>query len=175
MIEYDNDERKEEVVRMTKVLIAYSSRGGNTERLAQAVEEGARGVEEVDVVLKRAADVTNDDLMEIDALIVGSPVYFGCMSSEVKEMFDRSVAIRGRLEGKIGAAFTTSGHPTGGKETTMLSILQAMLIHGMIVVGDPISSGGHYGVGTAGRPDSEILDAGKELGRRVCEIAKKLI
>jgi NAD(P)H dehydrogenase (quinone) len=69
---------------------------------------------------------------------------------------------------------SSNAHPTGGKETTMISILQAMLIHGMIVVGDPIKAGGHYGVATAGMPDHETLEAGKSLGKRVAEISKKL-
>jgi NAD(P)H dehydrogenase (quinone) len=159
---------------MVKVLVVYSSSGGNTERLARAVTDGAKKVENVDVILKRARDVENSDLLDSQALIVGSPVYFGSMSSEVKEMFDRSVSIRGSLEGKVGGAFTTSGHPTGGKETTLLSILQAMLIHGMIIVGDPISVGGHYGVGTSGAPDEETLSAGEALGERVAKIAALL-
>jgi NAD(P)H dehydrogenase (quinone) len=159
---------------MARILVVYSSKTGNTEALAKAVAEGARSVEEVEVVLKKAVDVTNDDLINTDGLIVGSPTYFGCMSGEVKDMFERSIEIRGKLEGKIGGAFSTSAHPTGGKETTMISILQAMLIHGMIVVGDPIKAGGHYGVATAGMPDHETLEAGKSLGKRVAEISKKL-
>lgn len=134
--------------------------------------KGARDVEGVEVVVKRASDVTNDDLLGIDGLVVGSPVYFGSMSAEVKEMFDRSVGIRRRLEGKVGAAFTTSGHPTGGKETTLLSILQAMLIHGMVVVGDPISAGGHYGVASVGMPNEEERRSARQLGKRVAELSK---
>jgi NAD(P)H dehydrogenase (quinone) len=155
-----------------KVLIAYSSKTGHTEHLAEAVARGVR--ERGEAIIKKGKDITLDDLQSADALIVGSPVYFGSMSSEIKEMFDRSVAIRGRLEGKVGAAFTTSGHHTGGKETTLLSILQAMLIHGMIVIGDPLSSGGHYGVGGVGEPDSTTLQAGEELGRRVAELVEKI-
>jgi NAD(P)H dehydrogenase (quinone) len=157
---------------MKRILVAYSSKGGNTKLLAEEVAQGARSVEGVEVVIKRAKDVTNDELLKIDGWIVGSPVYFGSMSGEVKEMFDRSVGIRRKLEGKIGAAFTTSGHPTGGKETTLLSILQAMLIHGMIVVGDPISVGGHYGVGAVGAPEEEEKEAARQLGKRVAELSK---
>jgi NAD(P)H dehydrogenase (quinone) len=159
---------------MAKVLVVYSSKTGNTAALAEAVSSGAREVSGTEVTLKQVEDVSNDDLISHDAIIVGSPVYFGSMSSNVKEMFDRSVAIRRQLEGKIGAAFTTSGHPTGGKETTIFSILQAMLIHGMIVVGDPISAGGHYGVASTGRPDQKGLDEGRALGRRVAELTKRL-
>ncbi|MBU0600118.1 NAD(P)H-dependent oxidoreductase [bacterium] len=159
---------------MAKILVVYSSKGGNTKALAEEIAKGADEVRGMEVVVKRAGEVTNEDLLSIDGLIVGSPVYFGGMSSEVKEMFDRSVTIRRKLEGKIGASFATSGHPTGGKETTMLSILQAMLIHGMVVIGDPISAGGHYGVGTVGSPDREAQMAGRELGQRVARLSKIL-
>ncbi|MEW6621469.1 MAG: NAD(P)H-dependent oxidoreductase [bacterium] len=159
---------------MPKVLVVYSSKSNNTKRLAQAIVDGVNEVGGVEGEIKRVSETSNQDLVSADGIIVGSPVYFGSMSAEVKEMFDKSVAIRRKLEGKIGAAFTTSGHHTGGKETTMFSILQAMLIHGMIIVGDPISAGGHYGVACVGSPDTDGINSGKALGKRVAEITKKL-
>lgn len=160
---------------MVKILIAYSSFSGNTERLALAIKEGVEASGCM-AILKRASKVTEDDFKSADGIIAGSPTYFGNMSGELKDMFDRFVSLRrqGGMEGKIGAAFTTSGHPTGGKETTLLSIIHAFLIYGMIVVGDPISAGGHYGVATSGMPDQKTLEDAKKLGRRVAELAKKL-
>ncbi|MEW6097527.1 MAG: NAD(P)H-dependent oxidoreductase [bacterium] len=158
---------------MTKVLVIYSSQSGNTKNLANAILEGVKEVTEVECEIKHVSEVSNKDLVGADGIIVGSPVYFGSMSAEVKEMFDKSVAIRKKLEGKIGAAFTTSGHHTGGKETTIFSILQAMLIHGMIIVGDPISAGGHYGVACVGSPDTDGINSAKALGKRVAEITKR--
>ncbi|MFH1563588.1 MAG: NAD(P)H-dependent oxidoreductase [Nitrospirota bacterium] len=159
---------------MPKVLVVYSSKSGNTRKLAEAIALGVKEVSGVECELKGVREVSNGDLVATDGIIIGSPVYFGSMSAEVKEMFDKSVAIRRRLEGKIGAAFATSGHHTGGKETTIFSILQAMLIHGMIIVGDPISAGGHYGVATVGSPDTDGINFGKALGKRVAEITKRL-
>lgn len=159
---------------MAKVLVIYSSRSGNTKKLAEAVVSGVKEVAGVECEFKAVSEISNGDLVATDGIIVGSPVYFGTMSAEVKEMFDKSVAIRGKLEGKIGAAFATSGHHTGGKETTIFSILQAMLIHGMIIVGDPISVGGHYGVASVGSPDNDAINSGKVFGKRVAEITKKL-
>ena len=78
------------------------------------------------------------------------------------------------MEDKVGAAFATSGDPSGGKETTIMSILQVMLIYGMIIVGDPMSATGHYGTACVGAPDSGTLENGLKLGRRVAELAKKL-
>lgn len=160
---------------MTKVLVIYSSRSGNTKKLAEAVAFGVKEVGDVECELKMVSEISNQDLVCADGIIVGSPVYFGSMSAKVKEMFDKSVAIRRKLEGKIGAAFVTSGHHTGGKETTIFSILQAMLIHGMIIVGDPISAGGHYGVASVGSPDTDGINSGKALGKRVAEITKRFV
>ena len=78
------------------------------------------------------------------------------------------------MEDKIGAAFATSGDASGGKETTMMSIIQAMLIYGMIVVGDPLSATGHFGVSCLGAPDKKVKDNGMKLGQRVAELAKRL-
>ena len=92
----------------------------------------------------------SDGVADPGELTVGSPVYFGVMAAELKKVFDDFVGTRRRMENKIGAAFATGGHPTGGKETTILSIIQVMLIYGMIIVGDPMDASGHYGVGCVG-------------------------
>lgn len=78
------------------------------------------------------------------------------------------------MEGKIGATFATSADPSGGKETTMMSIIQVMLIYGMVIVGDPMSATGHFGTACVGAPDSGSLENGMKLGQRVAELAKKL-
>ena len=158
---------------MIQVLIAYSSRTGNTEKLARAI---ARGVENAGgaAVVKSAPDVTKEDLIAADGLVFGSPVYFGSPAAEMKELIDRSVGVRRKLRDKVGAAFTTSGHVTGGKETTILSILLAFLIHEMVVVGDPIESGGHYGAACKGSPDEGALRDGELLGERVCKVAARM-
>jgi NAD(P)H dehydrogenase (quinone) len=96
------------------------------------------------------------------------------MTAALKEIFDKFVGVRKKMEGKIGAAFTTSGDATGGKETTMFSIIQAMLIYGMIIIGDPMEATGHYGVACMGAPDEKAASHGAMLGKRVAELAKKL-
>ena len=78
------------------------------------------------------------------------------------------------MEDKIGAAFATCFDPSGGKETTLISIIQVMLIYGMIVVGDPLDATGHYGVSCTGAPDEQTaLNAAKQ-GKRVASLVKKL-
>jgi NAD(P)H dehydrogenase (quinone) len=157
-----------------QILILYYSKGGNTGKLAEAV---ARGVEEVDgakALLRKTSDVTKDDFVASEGVIAGSPVYFGTMASELKKVFDDFVGVRKKMEGKVGAAFTTSGDATGGKETTMMSIIQALMIYGMVIVGDPMSATGHYGVGCVGAPDPRSEENGIKLGRRVAELADRL-
>ncbi len=95
-------------------------------------------------------------------------------AAELKGVFDKFVHVRSRMEDKIGAAFATSADATGGKETTIMSILQAMLIYGMIVVGDPMDATGHYGVACVESPDRQTAADAAKLGRRVAELVKKL-
>ena len=75
---------------MAKILIVYHSQTGNTEKMAYAVAEGARGIEGVDVILKKAADATLDDLLTADGFALGTPENFGYMSGMVKDFFDRT-------------------------------------------------------------------------------------
>ncbi|MBW1682246.1 MAG: NAD(P)H-dependent oxidoreductase [Deltaproteobacteria bacterium] len=157
-----------------KILVLYYSKGGNTRKLAEAVAEGILQVDGAEAVLKRTDEVTPDDFLEAEGIVAGSPVYFGVMAAQLKDVFDRFVGVRKRMEGKVGAAFATSGDATGGKETTMMSIIQALLIYGMVIVGDPMSATGHYGVACVGAPDQKALENGAKLGRRVAELAKRL-
>lgn len=158
---------------MAKVLVVYHSRTGNTARMAEAVGEGAKSSGAA-VSVKKVGDVSLDDLKAADGIIIGSPTYYGQMSAEIKKLFDVSSPIRGQLENKVGAAFTSSGSPDGGNQTTLLSIIEAMLIHSMIVVGDPMESGGHYGAVAVGNPNEKVLDACRLLGLRVGNLVKKL-
>ncbi len=157
----------------TQVLVLYYSKSGNTRKLAEAVAEGvvSGGAE---VVVRSTSEVSRDDFLSSDGLIAGSPVYFGVMAADLKKVFDDFVATRRQMENKVGAAFATGGHPSGGKETTMLSILQCMLIYGMIIVGDPMDASGHYGVACEKLPDSGATADGRKLGHRVAELCRRL-
>ena len=156
-----------------QVLVLYYPKGGNTRRLAESIAEGVSRVDGVQVVLRHTREVTRDDFINSAGIIAGSPVYFGSMAAELKKVFDDFVSVRRQMENKVGAAFATSGDPTGSKETTIMSILQALLIYGMIIVGDPIAATGHYGVGCVGVPDSTTAENGRKLGRRVAELVLK--
>ena len=157
-----------------KVLILYYSKGGNTRKLAEVIAEGVAQVDGVEAVLRHTRDVSKDDFVAADGLIVGSPVYFGTMAAQLKKVLDEFVGFRRKMENKVGAAFSTSGDASGGKETTMLSIIQALLIYGMIIVGDPMSATGHYGTACMGAPDAAVQENGRKLGQRVAAPVQKI-
>jgi len=157
---------------MAKILIVYDSKTGNTEKMAYAVAEGAKQVEGVNVIVKKVDKTSLEDLLEADGIIIGSPTYYGQMSAKLKALIDESVKIHGKLEGKVGAAFTSSGGTATGAETTLLSILNAMLIHGMIVQGR--ANDKHYGAAAVEKPDEEELEHCRELGKRTANLVKKL-
>lgn len=157
---------------MTKVLVVYDSRTGNTEKMAFAVAEGARQISEVEVIVKKADKTSVKDLVEVDGIIIGSPTYYGQMSANIKKLIDESVKIHGKLEGKVGAAFTSSGGTATGAETTLLSILQAMLIHGMIIQGR--ANDKHYGAAAVGAPNKKEREYCRELGKRTASLVKRL-
>lgn len=157
-----------------QILVLYFSKGGNTRKLAEAIAEGVEEVEGVRALLRSTEQVTKADFLESEGVIAGSPVYFGTMAASLKRVVDEFVGTRKKMEGKIGAAFATSGDPSGGKETTIISIIQALLIYGMIIVGDPMAATGHYGTSCMGAPGKDDMENGRLLGRRVAEIAKRL-
>jgi NAD(P)H dehydrogenase (quinone) len=155
---------------MAKILIVYDSRTGNTEKMAQAVAEGARKVRNVEVTMKKVTQTGLEDLINSDGIIMGSPTYYGQMSGRLKTLIGKSVKIQGKLEGKVGAAFTSSGGTAAGAETTLLSMLQAMLVHGMIIQGR--SDDKHYGAAAVGSPRGKDLESCKDLGKRVANFCK---
>ena len=157
-----------------QVLVLYYSRSGNTRALAEAISQGVESVDGVSCLLRSTDEVGKKDFSESYGVIAGSPVYFGVMAAELKKVFDDFIGVRKKMENKVGAAFATGGDASGGKETTIMSIIQAMLIYGMIIVGDPMSATGHYGVACVGAPDEGTRRNGRKLGARVAQLVKKL-
>ncbi len=155
------------------ILILYHSGSGRTEGLAREIAVNCGiGFRLLHVLLRNTEQsplMIFCRLVEswLDLLSITAP----CLRS-LKKVLDESIPIRKKLENKVGAAFTTCNFHTGGKETTLMSILQALLISGMIVVGDPMSASGHYGVAFSGDIDDTIVSHARELGKRVAELAK---
>jgi len=120
-------------------------------------------------------------LTESQGMIVGSPVYFGNVTSQLKMLIDRSRPLRMdfKLKNKIGGAISVGGSRNGGQETTISSIHQFMLIHDVIVVGDgaPLAHYGGTGIGGskgATEGDEIGLETSRNLGRIVAQLAFKM-
>ncbi|MCW3994667.1 MAG: flavodoxin family protein [Candidatus Bathyarchaeota archaeon] len=140
--------------------------------MAEAVARGTQQAGTAEVEVKKAEQTSNADLLAADGIIMGSPTYFGQMSAKLKAVIDNSVELHEKLTGKVGGAFTSSGGTATGAETTLLSILEAMLIHGMIVQGRADDK--HYGVAATGSPSKEDLAECEELGKRVAALVLRL-
>lgn len=156
---------------MANALIIYYSRSGNTEKMAQIIKESIEK-EGIKTELKRIEKTQVKDLLTADAIIIGSPVYYGGMAAQLKQLLDESVAHHGALDGKIGGAFSSSANIGGGNETTILDILNAFLIHGMIIQGDPM--GDHYGPVSINQPDTRAEKQCARFGQRIVKLIKKL-
>lgn len=145
---------------MTKILVLYHSMYGHVEIMANAVAEGARRVQDVDVTIKRVPETMPEEafksaggkvdqqapvaspgeLADYDAIIVGTPTRFGNMSGQMRTFFDQTGGLwaKGALRGKVASVFTSTG-TGGGEETTVTSTWLTLAHHGMVIV--PIGYG----------------------------------
>jgi NAD(P)H dehydrogenase (quinone) len=112
------------------------------------------------------------ELLEYDGLVFGSPTYYGTCAAQIKELIDESVKHHGALEGKVGGAFSSSANLAGGNETTILHILQMLMIHGMVINGDP--RGSHFGPVSVDAPDLRAEEECIRYGKRIVDLTKKL-
>jgi NAD(P)H dehydrogenase (quinone) len=157
---------------MAKGIVIYYSRSGNTKEMAEIIAE-AMNKADLPTECKPVNKVKAEDLLGYDAIAVGSPTYYGHMAGPIKELFDEMVSWHGKLDGKVGAAFTSAANIGGGNETTIMGIIEAMLISGMVVQGDP--KGDHYGPVSIGKPDDRVTRQCTRRGRRIAELARKLL
>ena len=156
---------------MARGLVIYYSRSGNTKAMASVI---AKSMENsgLPTKCKSVSDVKVDDLVDADAVVVGSPTYYGRAAAPIAQLFDESVSKHGKLDGKIGAAFSSSANTGGGNETTVCGINNMLLIHGMIVQGDP--QGDHYGPVSIGKPDDRVRKQCSRRGQRIAELTLKI-
>lgn len=117
-------------------------------------------------------------ISKADAVILGSPVYFGTVSAQIKAFFDKTRKIRGEKVwiNKIGAGVTVGGSKYGGQETTLRALHDILMVHGMVIVGDghPEFDAGHHGV-CAQRPAKEeefALKRAKILAEKIVYMIK---
>jgi NAD(P)H dehydrogenase (quinone) len=163
------------------VLVTYHSETGNTEAMARAVAEGASMVDGIVVTLKAIDQVSIPDLLNAQAIIVGSPVYNANVSPEIQKFISSWPFEGAPMKDKIGAAFVTAGGISAGEEITQMNILQSMLIFGMIVVGgsdwrSPFGASaivGEQPFDGQNTIDEIFLEKGRKLGERVSNMALK--
>ena len=197
---------------MSKILILYYSSYGHIEELARALAEGA-SAEGAQVTVKRVPETapaevarsagfkldqdapiaTIAELESYDAIVIVAPTRFGRMPSQMAAFLDQAGGLwaRGALNGKVGAAFTSTATQHGGQETTLFSIITNLLHFGMTIVGlpyshqgqmsvDEIVGGAPYGATTiAGgdgsrRPSAIDLAGARHQGTIVAQVAGKL-
>lgn len=156
---------------MAKGMVVYYSRSGNTKEMAEAIAN-AMSDSGLKTECKSVEKVDASDLPGYDAIVIGSPCYYGQMAAPVKQLIDDLVSKHGQLNGKVGAAFSSSANVGGGSETTVVGIIEAMLIAGMVVQGDP--QGAHYGPLSVGRPDEKVKQQCQRRGLRVAELTNRL-
>ena len=165
---------------LVRLLLLFDSRGGLTEQLAEAVAEGVRSVPNVELRYRRLDDAEPNELLGIDALIIGSPNGSG-MTGKLKDWFDHRGDLweTGELAGKVGACFTAGWSRSGGTEATLLQLLHLILSHGMVFVGLPWTdamrrSGSYYGATAHGEVTDGDRGQARALGRRVAEMTLRL-
>ena len=198
---------------MARILVLYYSTWGHVETMAQAIAAGVREVAGAEVVVKRVPETmpaetlaaigartdqpallaTPAELADYDAIIFGTPTRFGNMSGQMRNFLDQTGGLwaAGRLVGKLGSVFVSTGSQHGGQETTITSFHTTLLHHGMIVVGVPyaipemaqmteVAGGTPYGATTLAAPDGSRRPGAGELaiarfqGHHVAGLAVRL-
>ena len=158
-----------------RLLVAYHSQKGNTEKLALAVQKGAASVEGIEVTLKKTGDVKDDDILKSDGIVLGTPVHWSNVSAEAKRFLDHVGAVLSKSktigEGKTGGTFCTGGSVAMGKDLTRLSVLAAFLTMRFAVIGGVDSEGfGTLGPeATTGSADPGISDKEQNDARQFGE------
>lgn len=139
-----------------RVIIVFDGHeDGLVERMSRKVAEGARGAG-AEVLMLTSANAKPEDLLERDVIVLGSPCHFAGPSTSMKRFMDATWPLRGKLAGKVGAAFTAANHLAGGHELTLISAITFFLAHGMIVEGS--CEGDSFGA-TLIAPDGEYREA----------------
>ena len=141
---------------MPKILVLYYSRSGNTEKMAEAVVEGAKSVGNVDVELSYHVDM--EDLSRFDAVLVGAPTYNHEIPLDMEKLFEEAAANGINLKGKVGAAFGSYGW-SGEAPNYILEIMKNKFE--MQVIEPPLLA--------KDAPDEKMLDICRGLGKLVSE------
>ena len=200
-----------------KVQVVFYSLYGHIYQMAEAIATGAReagaevslfrvpelipdeilektGTKQAQAEFSQIPIMAPDQLTEADAIIFGTPTRFGMMCAQMRNFLDQTGSLwrSGKLIGKVGSVFTSTGTQHGGQEATILSFHTTLLHHGMIIVGvpyserrlfviDEVSGGTPYGASTLAAADGSRQPSENELaiarfqGQHVSEITSRLV
>ena len=180
------------------VLIVYDSRLGSVKKMARLIARGAESVIDCNAVIRCVPEVSitetssnetarektdyadllveRSDLENCDALIIGSPTRFGNMSASMKYFLDgtSSLWMSGALSGKPAAVFTSSSSMHGGQESTLLTMLNPLLHHGMLICGIPFTEHALSKTTTGGTPYGASHVAGSSNNKPISDDEKAL-
>ena len=180
---------------MIQILVVYHSRLGSVEKMARLIARGIESVNGCEAKLRTVPEVSStfsshensipdsgdpyanfEDLSQCDGLILGSPTRFGNMSASLKYFLDQSSSIwmSGDLVGKPAAVFTSSSSMHGGQESTLLSMLNPLIHHGMLICGIPYSEPELSKTTTGGTPYGASHVAGSNNTNPISEHEKAL-
>jgi NAD(P)H dehydrogenase (quinone) len=134
---------------MAVVLVVYATDYGSTKKMADAIAQGAAEVDDVTADVVPAEEATKEQVLDCDALVLGSPVHMGSMDWRVKKFIDTVCSplwMDDQLNGRVGAVFACGsgfGNAGGGCELAMLSMLNNLVELGLIICPLPKNTPGY--------------------------------
>ena len=159
-----------------KIAIVYHSESGNTKKMADLVREGCLTVAGAEARCMSVDEVDDDYVQEAVAVLFGSPTYEGSCSWQIKKYLDTQPK---GLVGKLGAVFVSQNWPGGGGASfAEMTLIAAMLVHGMLVFSGGVTHGKpflHFGAVARKAPDEDLYRCRcLKLGENIAEKAREL-
>jgi len=168
----------------TRILVAYHSETGNTEKLAQAIRAGAMSVPGIEVAVRKVTEFKPEEIVRYDGIVLGTPVHWANLSTETKRFLDNIGAALWKAkatgDGRTAGAFCTGGGVAMGKDVARLSILSAFLTMRFMVIGGVDADGfGTLGPeATTGSADPGVsekeLEEARRFGERFARLTRQI-
>jgi NAD(P)H dehydrogenase (quinone) len=151
-----------------KIAIIYHSKSGKTKRIGEIIREGIQEVNNFEVKLMSIEEIDYKFLKECRTVIFGTPTYYANFSWQLKKWFDESWGCN--LEGKIGAVFATGDYLGGGADIALLTLINHMMVKGMLVYSGGSALGHpyiHMGIVALKDIDELLVEKTKVFGKRI--------
>jgi len=158
-----------------KLSIIYYSKDGHTKEMAQVISEGMKRVEGIEVGMFDLNNIDKAFIDESKAVVFGTPTYSANLCWQMKKWLDESKEYN--LEGKLGSAYATAGFSQGGPATAIATILNHLMVKGMLVYSGGSALGKPYThTGAVAITDrfEESKDMFRIFGERIAKKAKEI-